>query len=163
MPSSLTALQRGQGLVAPGPELSKSGARSLCVGGAPDCLSGSRAAEVRGEEGAPGGTGGDGGGYAPIPTGGVGGATRGPNLCPHSWQKTSLPGLSHPQVPQITRPEWDIAGGRPSSWPLHGRFWTPGRRRLELQSETQSVGVPDFELEVEAHKLRQTCFAHRRG
>src|SRR5580692_6536183 len=68
-----------------------------------------------------------------MPIGGVGGATLGASLWPHSWQKTSRSGLSQPQVPQITRPDGTSARGRPSS--------------------SASVRVPDLELDVEPEEL----------
>lgn len=41
------------------------------------------------------------------PAGGVGAIMRGARRWPHSWQKTRCPGLSLPQVAQITRLRWD--------------------------------------------------------
>jgi hypothetical protein len=113
VPGSFGALQRPHRMVVGGPSAEKGRPESSGAPCALPCAFGGP--EIPALAFAFAGAGGGGEGYAPTPMGGVGGATRGPNLCPHSWQKTSLLGLSHPQVPQITRSEWDIARARPSS------------------------------------------------
>src|SRR5580704_7293189 len=82
------------------------------------------------------------------PRGGVGAAPRRGRRCPHSWQKTSWPGLSRPHVVQITQNDGTPARGRQST--PSSPFAEASERVLRLDGD------------LEAHELRDAR-AVRRG
>ncbi len=79
--------------------------------------------------------------WAPRPTGGVGGAMRGPRRCPHSWQNVRCGGFSRPHVEHFMR-EPEARGRRPRTRAAARLRWDNTAARSSTESATCAVRTP---------------------